>query len=542
MTTEAERLEALRREMLLMEQRRAMESRAAEIAAQPTPPAPTGGVTASPEAMAAPERGFGAMLYDNVVGNPDDGVTSPGERIGTWLNRAGETMTLGVVGDEAAAAATGMLPGRSYEGELERYRGNEEAMSGVGRLAADLTGGLTGALAAPVGTLARGASLGSRMASSIGAGAGMGGAYGFMEGEGGLDERAQELAQGAAVGAIAGAAAPVIGAGVQRVADSIAGNRAIRAAAAGAPSTDELRAMGQSAYRQIDDAGVRIRPDVVRRNLDDIATGLDAEGTRFSTAPRVLPQASAVRSTLGEVGEGANGVPFGEIDQLRRFVGAAGANADAAATRGAGSANDTRLVTGALGQIDDMVNNLGPNDVDAGDIQTLQDVLPRAREIWARMSRSQTVDDAIEASENYLSGPASGLRNQFRRIVSNPRLSRGFSDAELQVMRRVAQGSIPERIVYNVGSGLGQVGSTLAGGALGLGGGPAGSVTGMLTGAAISGGAARMAEGLARRNAEVARAIIANGRLPAHLPVASDANRRIVEELMRRGAATAGAQ
>jgi hypothetical protein len=152
------------------------------------------------------------------------------------------------------------------------------------------------------------------------------------------------------------------------------------------------------------------------------------------------------------------------------------------------------------------------------------------------------VDDAIEASENYLSGPASGLRNQFRRIVSNPRLSRGFSEAELSVMRRVAQGSIPERILYNLGSGLGQIGSTIAGGAMGAVGGPLSSLAGAATGAALSGGASRMAEGVARRNAEIARALVATGRLPAQLPVASDSNRRIVEQLMMRGGATVGAQ
>lgn len=43
------------------------------------------------------ERGFGAAIYDNIVGNPDDGVTSYGESLGTWLNRAGESAFLGIV-------------------------------------------------------------------------------------------------------------------------------------------------------------------------------------------------------------------------------------------------------------------------------------------------------------------------------------------------------------------------------------------------------------------------------------------------------------
>ena len=42
-------------------------------------------------------------IADNVVGL-DNGVMSPGEKLGTALNAGGESMTLGIVGDEAAAA------------------------------------------------------------------------------------------------------------------------------------------------------------------------------------------------------------------------------------------------------------------------------------------------------------------------------------------------------------------------------------------------------------------------------------------------------
>lgn len=509
--------------------RRAAEAQAASGSAQPE---------------TAPERGFGAMLYDNVIGNPDDGVNSPGERLGTWLNRAGETMTLGTVGDEAAAAVTGMLPGRSYEGELDRYRGNEESMSGMGRLSADLAGGLTGAVAAPVGSLARGASLAGRLGAGGLAGAAMGGAYGFMEGEGGTQERVQEAGQGAGFGLAAGLAAPLIGAGVQRVGDAIVGNRAIRQAAAGAPSTDELRAMGQAAYRQIDDAGVQIRPESFGGFVENLNTRLTNEGLDNlpgSTVGSLTPRASRVsqiaNNMVGEMAEEPTAaLPFSSLDQLRRYMG------NAASQVSPDARTDARLGAIGIEQIDDFVRNLGPDDVTAGDVETLQRVIPQARELWARMSRSGMIDDAIEASENYLSGPASGLRNQFRRIVSNPRLSRGFSDAELSVMRRVAQGSIPERILYNLGSGLGQIGTTIAGGAMGAAGGVPSSLAGAMTGAALSGGASRMAEGLARRNAEMARALVANGRLPAQLPVANDAYRQIAEAMLMRGGATAGAQ
>ena len=153
-------------------------------------------------------RSFSDALYDNIVGNPDDGVQSYGEQLGTWLNRGGESMTLGLVGDEASAAATGMLPGRSYDSELERYRANEEGMSGAAKLSADIFGGVVPALAG-LGVVNAAPTLLGRVATGIGLGAGAGATHGFMEGEGGLANRANDMAWGAGIGGSIGGAIPL---------------------------------------------------------------------------------------------------------------------------------------------------------------------------------------------------------------------------------------------------------------------------------------------------------------------------------------------
>ncbi|MFE3836927.1 hypothetical protein [Pseudogemmobacter sonorensis] len=157
-----------------------------------------------------PARGIGQVLYDNVIGDPDDGVQSYGESLGTWLNRAGESATLGIVGDEANAAAYSMLPGRTYEGELGRFRANEDNMSTMGRLSADLAGGLIPA-AAGVGVAAKAPSLAGVAGRGALMGVGAGATQGFMEGEGGVADRAGSGAIGAGAGAILGGAIPVAG-------------------------------------------------------------------------------------------------------------------------------------------------------------------------------------------------------------------------------------------------------------------------------------------------------------------------------------------
>lgn len=173
---------------------------AAPVVGQPAP---------QPQPEPVQERGFRQRLYDNIIGDPNDGVTSTGEALGTWLNRAGESMTLGIIGDEANAAATGMLPGRSYESELERYRANEAAMSTLGGLSADLTGAIVPA-AAGIGLINQAVTTPGRMIRGAQLGAAAGATQGFMEGEDGLMNRAQSGLVGGGLGGTLGGVIPGI--------------------------------------------------------------------------------------------------------------------------------------------------------------------------------------------------------------------------------------------------------------------------------------------------------------------------------------------
>lgn len=74
------------------------------------------------------DMSFMGRLKDNVVG-VDDGVMSLGEKAATALNMGGEGLTLGVVGDEAAARADALVGRGSYDERLDKYRGGERQFS-----------------------------------------------------------------------------------------------------------------------------------------------------------------------------------------------------------------------------------------------------------------------------------------------------------------------------------------------------------------------------------------------------------------------------
>lgn len=467
----------------------------------------------------------GGALRANLVGDADPTTQNIGERIGSALNKAGEAMTFGLIGDEVSA-------------DPEFYRQQEAVMErdtpGLA-IGSELSGALMGALlpGGTMGTLSRTANVWPRVAASSATGAAGAGTYGFMEGEG-LEDRADGAKSGALIGAGLGALIPSVGAGFQKMADNTFLSNAVRRASKNAPSTQELRRLGDDLYKQVDDLGVEIKADTFNKTRQQIVDAL-RQKSAYSPRPgaqRAMPQTSGVVNDMALMADEmaaspSAAVPFKEIDGLRRQAGGAAANVS--------KPSDPRGGMVVIEGLDQMIDQLSPDDVVAGDARRLPELIGEARSVWAQMSKSQKIDNAIEAAGDYRYGFANGIKRQFQTILKNPKLSKSFSEADRAVMRRVANGSMPERLLETLGSGLTQVGGIIGAG-LGL---ASGGLPGILAGGALT-GASMMARGgankIAERNAEIARALIASGRSP-QLPVPTDTTRRIAESLMRRGVA-----
>lgn len=422
-----------------------------------------------------------------------------------WINRAVESATLGLAGDEAAAGLDSVLGLGSYEDRLSMYRQQEQDLGTAGRLSADLAGALVpGAGAA--GLIGRGV---SSVPARMGVGAltgGMSGAtYGFMEGEGGLEARRDNATSQGIVGALIGGAIPAVGAGARSIAESRAARGAVRNAARNAPTTEELRALGNSLYKQVDDAGVQIKPqsfDQARSEILDYLRGntgydeLPGPGSLTPNTARVMGIMDEASARMAQ--EPTAALPFRSLDQMRRQAGAAAGNVTNRTDQAAGRA--------VIEKLDDFVQRLGPDDVVDGDPEVLKSAISKARDVWQRMSKSQLIDDAMESSENYLSGSASGIRNQFKNILQNKKLASRFTEAERAALRQVTHGSTLDQLINLAGGGLAQLGTIGAGLASNglLGGG---------IGALAATGQRKLAENITMRNAEIVRAAIASGSL-----------------------------
>jgi len=426
-----------------------------------------------------------------------------------------------------------------YETALNQIRAEQRAYSdeNPGRaLTAELTGALSTALvpAGQIGAATRMGSTPARMATGAAAGGAMAGIYGFNEGEGGVSNRAEGAADAAPFGALFGATAPLIGRGLEAYLNRRAGTTALRNAASQALPRAELRAAGNALYQRADDAGVAVAPEAFRSmsarlTAEMLDGGLDATQGRLG----LTPNSARLAQLLDEAAQQGDGIPLSTVQRLRQQ----------AQIPAGDIANRTEAALGsrAVAALDDFMENLSPDQVSMGNGEAASAALSQARDVWARLRRSELLEEVIDRAQNYRSGPEAGLRAGFQSLLNNRRLMRGFSEAEVAAMRRVVNSRDFNTILRQLGrfglalnGGSSGLGAALGAGAGGIAGGPIGAIA--VPAAAT---AARLASERATTNAaQLARNVVAAGGVQ-NLPVVSPAPRNALEAILRRGGAVA---
>lgn len=160
-------------------------------------------------------------------------------------------------------------------------------------------------------------------------------------------------------------------------------------------------------------------------------------------------------------------------------------------------------------EIDKFVNGLKSADASGGPNALLEGI-----SLWAKASKTATLESAMERAGNAASGLENGLRNEFRKLLNNPRTARLFTTEERNLIQGVVRGSVLAnltKLAGKFGFGRGQAGNML-GGSIGFGagsliGGPAG---GILTALAAS-GARKGSEALTERAAQRALSAVSGG-------------------------------
>jgi hypothetical protein len=428
-------------------------------------------------------------------------------------------------GDEIIAALNAVMGQHGdYSAELERERGMLDQFRSERPVMA-YGSEIAGALANPAGTARLTGGLAMRAAQSAGLGALLSGVYGFNAGEGGLENRLEQGAASGLLGGAIGGAIPFVGAGVEKIANQLSRNRSLREAFRNAPDMDAVRARADQLYSQADQAA-----PFPRQGFAPVAQGALDDAQRLGLDDMLTPNANRVADRLTDAATSPDpNIGMLEMDILRRQ----------AAIPAGDVANRTQAAIGTrmIQAIDDFIDTADPNTASA---------LREARDMWARLRRSEVIETAIERAGRQATGFENGIRTQFRQLLNNPRAIRGFTQAERDAIEAVVKGTpvgnalrLVGKLGYDLQSNTNALGATL-GMALGAGTGAALGPSGSAVGAIALPAVASMARaGAARTTETAARAIpamIAGNAIPAARQM-PEATRNIIEALMRRQAA-----
>ena len=334
--------------------------------------------------------------------------------------------------EKAAAATHAAFSDRTYQENMDFIRGENKRMKEerpildkASQVAGAVAGTLPLAAAAPAAFGAGTASLPLRMAAAGATGTAMGGADAFVR----SDYDGMEALKGAAWGGTMATAGPAVAAGAGRVTRALA--ERLRPGAQ-APTIEALRAAAGKAYQAADDAGVVVGQPAIAQTADDIATLVKSTGYH----PKLHPRIGVALEEL----QAATTAPqsLTALEQLRRIVKTAGKSLDPDERRIAGEIVDT---------LDDRLGALKPADVISGNADEGVTALKEGRELWARMRKSEMIEDALEKAGNRASSTGSGgnvdnaIRQNIRHILDNPKKARLFNEEEREAMQAVVDGT-----------------------------------------------------------------------------------------------------
>lgn len=477
----------------------------------------------SPEAEARRQRAdavaaeqSGLAFYDR----PQDALAAQmrPSRAHAMVAGAAQGLTFGFA-DEIAAGARSL--GAAFDPEetvpqrYERERTGQRALLDASRRdypVSAFASELGGAVMVPVGGAIGGATLPARIARGAGAGAVAGGIYGAGASEADTARGVVgDALRGAAIGGAVGAAVPAVSRALRNQSQRAAQRTATRESARTAPTADELRGQASALYDRASARGVVVRGD----NFEQFGSGLAAQIRDAGVDPDITPAASAALRRVSALVERGDDVSLRDLDTLRRVMGNASTS---------NNPNDRRLAGMMIEALDDYMVGLSDDALRAGRAEGLGAELAEARSLWARLRRSERIDEAITRAGDAASGFENGLRVEFRRLLRDGRFMRSISAAERDAIRSVVRGTPMgnflrviagwgggrdiQRNLLNAttGAGLGGAAGAALFGPLGA---AVGAATPIVAGRAAAGRSERMTADAAR----LAQSLVARGGL-----------------------------
>jgi hypothetical protein len=256
--------------------------------------------------------------------------------------------------------------------------------------------------------------------------------YGIIPGV--TSEAAGQVTEGTALEPFARVGGAMVGAG--GAASLLKGRKAA------VPTVADLEAESRALYDAAKARGVLVSHTVFDDAIDDIVRKAQA----FPIDEQLTPATWRVIQRLNEMR--GTSVDLEDLDTLRKVIGLAA---------GAESKADRAAAMQIMSEFDRFTAGLRPADVLSGDPQAAMNDILRARSLWSRKAKAETIEQIFERARNAVganytaAGMQTALRQQFRQIANDPLQLRRFTKEEQGVIKEIVRGGTVENFLRLIG-------------------------------------------------------------------------------------------
>jgi spore germination cell wall hydrolase CwlJ-like protein len=277
--------------------------------------------------------------------------------------------------------------------------------------------------------------------------------------------RSDATNEGSAVGA-----ARVLSPGLAAGAPTLRPAMPLVSAATKTPTRQEVMGAAKQGYNAFKDSGLEISAPAITNLSKEISAGINEAGFLDVLAPKT----HGVLSKFAEAPDGSF-VSAVQLHGLRKAIGKA-----------AGSTDPTEKAAAsvAMRKLDQFMANIPDDAVKSGNAAGASATLTEANQNYAAAKRAEQVGTAEGRAQLNASSAGSGAnidnttRQAFKSLLRNPKLMRGWSEEEVQQVKKIVDGTFVGNAARLIGklAPTGIVSSGLSGGTGFAIGGPAGAV------------------------------------------------------------------
>lgn len=190
-------------------------------------------------------------------------------------------------------------------------------------------------------------------------------------------------------------------------------------------TTDELRLAANDAYDEARASGITYTPKSYDTLISDIETNFTNQGYSAKFDP-------IVKDVVGRLDEYRGQPPsITELMRVRQAIARSKVNPDP---------NVRRLAGDVVDRIDDFIERPPTNAVASGDTAGLA-ALEQGRQLYAKMRKSETIEDILANADLNKSNAANVIRSEFTQLAKNKKRMLRFDENEQAAIRNIASGN-----------------------------------------------------------------------------------------------------